>query len=123
MSACPALAQRGPVIAIPGRPDIPIIENGVDVSWSVIEGEFGLDRPGQVTPTVILRPPPVIVPFYGTGAYQPHYFPMSGQQPGYGRLEFLVGRRVSKPKLPPQLVSHFRSDAGRSAVAVSPHSY
>jgi hypothetical protein len=47
VSACPALAQRGPVIAIPGRPDIPIFENGVDVSWSVIEGEsvsIGRDR-------------------------------------------------------------------------------
>ena len=45
VSASPALAQRGPVIVIPGRPDVPIFENGVDVSWSVIEGEFGLDRP------------------------------------------------------------------------------
>ena len=95
VSACPALAQRGPVIVIPGRPDIPIFENGADVSWSVLEGEFGLDRPGQVTPTVIYRgPPPVIVPFYGAGAYQPHYFPMSGQQPGYGRLEVVPNHPV-----------------------------
>ena len=44
----PALAQRAPVIVIPGRPDVPVLMNGVDVSWSVIEGEFGLDRPNEV---------------------------------------------------------------------------
>jgi hypothetical protein len=105
--------------------DIPIFENGVDVSWSVIEGEFGLDRPGQVTPTVILRPPPVTVPYYGAAAYQPHYFPMSGQQPGYGRLEVVPSRPA-----PQQAQTYRRSwsatsapNAGRSAVAVSPHSY
>ena len=30
--------------------------NGIDASWGVVEGEFGLDRPGAVTPTVIYRP-------------------------------------------------------------------
>jgi hypothetical protein len=125
VSACPAFAQRGPVIVIPGRPDNPIFENGADVSWSVLEGEFGLDRPGQVTPTVIYRAPPVIVPYYGAGAYMPHYFPMSGQQPGYGRLEVVPNRPVPQqaPKLSPKLVGHFRADAGGSAVAVSPHSH
>ena len=50
VSASPALAQRGPYIVIPGRPDVPIFENGVDVSWSVVEGEYGLDRPNIVNP-------------------------------------------------------------------------
>jgi hypothetical protein len=36
VSASPALAQMGPYIVIPGRPDVPIFENGVDVSWSVV---------------------------------------------------------------------------------------
>ena len=43
----PAFAQREPVIVIPGRPDVPIYINGVDASWAVVEGEFGLDRPGK----------------------------------------------------------------------------
>src|SRR6202023_3396593 len=68
VSASPALAQRGPVIVIPGRPDVPILENGVDISWSVVEGEFGLDRPGQVTPTVIYRLPPPVIPTYAGAA-------------------------------------------------------
>jgi hypothetical protein len=55
VSASPALAQRGPYIVIPGRPDVPIFENGVDVSWSVVEGEYGLDRPNIANPVVIYR--------------------------------------------------------------------
>ena len=50
--ASPAFAQRGPEIVIPGKPGVPVYINGVDASWSVVEGEFGLDRPGQVTPTI-----------------------------------------------------------------------
>jgi len=48
VSISPALAQRAPVIVVPGRPDVPVLMYGVDVSWSVIEGEFGLDRPNEV---------------------------------------------------------------------------
>ena len=61
VSASPALAQRGPYIVIPGRPDVPIFENGVDVSWSVVEGEYGLDRPNIVNPTIIYRTPPCLI--------------------------------------------------------------
>ncbi len=94
-SACPALAQRAPVIVIPGRPDVPVqltgvlpvYMNGADASWSVIEGEFGLDRPGAMTPTVIYRLPPPALPYYGPAVYGPGYFPRNGKRPGYGRLE------------------------------------
>jgi len=69
--------------------------NGVDVSWAVIEGEFGLDRPGEMTPTVIYRLLPVAVPYSSSlpsadsapKAYGSGYFPKTGIQPGYGRLE------------------------------------
>ena len=56
VSASPALAQREPVIVIPGKPGVPVYINGIDASWGVVEGEFGLDRPGVVTPTVTYRP-------------------------------------------------------------------
>ena len=36
--------------------------NGVDVSWSVVEGDYGLDRPIGMVPTVIYRPYAVVVP-------------------------------------------------------------
>lgn len=99
VSACPALAQRAPVIVIPGRPDVPVLMNGVDVSWAVIEGEFGLDRPGEMTPTVIYRLPPRGLFYYGPAAYEPGYFPRSGERPGYGRLEVVPG--PNRPLPPP----------------------
>jgi hypothetical protein len=112
VSASPALAQRGPVIVIPGRPDVPILMNGVDVSWSVIEGDFGLARPGLVTPTVIYRLPPAVVPFYDPAAYGPGYFPQTGEKPGYGRLEVIPG--PNRP-LPPPAPSYRKSWSSNSA--------
>ena len=125
VSASPALAQRGPVIVIPGRPDVPILENGVDISWSVVEGEFGLDRPGQVTPTVIYRLPPPVIPTYaGAAATEPGYFPQDGRTPGYGRLEIVPATKspatASGPELPQILVERIRADPGRSAVKQPP---
>jgi len=111
VGASPALAQRGPVIVIPGRPDVPVLMYGVDISWSVVEGEFGLDRPGLVTPTVIYRLPPAVVPYYGP-AYGPGYFPSTGKQPGYGRLEVVPG--PNRP-LPPPAQSYRRSWSSNSA--------
>ena len=60
--AGPAFAQRIPSVVIPGRPDVPVIINGMDASWSVVEGDYGLDRPIGMVPTVIYRPFAVVVP-------------------------------------------------------------
>ena len=116
VSASPALAQRQPVIVIPGRPDVPIMMNGVDVSYAVIEGEFGLDRPIMVNPTVIYRPF-AIAPAYGPEVYpggyvqERGYFPSTGQRPGYGRLEILPPR--DRP-LPPPAPTFYRSWSSQS---------
>jgi len=73
--------SNGPVIVIPGRAGVPIIINGVDASYTVVEGDWGLDKGQHVQPTV-----------YG-GRYlnfEPrvgHYFPSAGHAPGYGRFE------------------------------------
>jgi hypothetical protein len=110
LTALPALAQRGPVIVVPGRPDVPVLMYGADISWSVVEGDFGLARPGLVTPTVIYRLPPAII--YGHAAYGPGYFPTSNEQPGYGRLEILPGPNRT---LPPPAQSYRRSWSSGSA--------
>jgi hypothetical protein len=89
VSASSAFAQMGTYFVIPGRPDVPIFENGVDVSWSVVEGEYGLNRPNIVNPTIIYRTPPVIAPYPGRAAIGPSYFPHDGTRPGYGRLEVI----------------------------------
>ena len=76
-----ALADSGPVIVIPGRPGVPIIINGVDASYAVVEGDWGLGKGVHVQPTVyggrIIDPTPNVA----------HYYPSAGNMPGYGRLE------------------------------------
>ena len=80
-TTCGALADSGPVIVIPGRPGVPIIINGVDASYAVVEGDWGLGKGVHVQPTI-----------YG-GRYVDgppnvgHYYPSAGHSPGYGRLE------------------------------------
>jgi hypothetical protein len=82
-----------PVIVIPGRPGVPIIINGIDASYAVVEGDWGLGKGIHVQPTV-----------YGGHFVDPephvgHYYPSAGHQPGYGRLEIEppANRKLPKP--------------------------
>src|SRR5271170_2049801 len=105
--ATPAFAQRGPEIVIPGKPGVPVYINGIDASWGVVEGDFGLDRPGMVTPTVVWRPLAVSYP-----TNVPGYHSSTGKQPGYGRLEIIPpANRV----LPPPAPTYYRSWSSGSA--------
>ena len=88
-----AFAGGGFDIVIPGRPGVPIIINGVDASYAVVEGEWGVGQNWQVQPTV-----------YGGRYVDPvpnvgHYYPSSGHLPGYGRLEIEppANRRLPQP--------------------------
>jgi hypothetical protein len=119
----PARAQRIPAIVIPGRPDVPVMIDGVDASWSVVEGDYGLDRPIGMVPTVIYRPSVVLIPAYApfrtprshshqARLSEPGYFPHTGQKPGYGRLEIVPP--PDRP-LPPPAESFFQSWSSQSA--------
>ena len=80
-----AAAQNDPVIVVPGRPGVPVMMYGVDVSGAVIEGQTSLNRPdGAYPPTVIMRywPPDH---YRNPGAY----FPATGHKPHYGRREVI----------------------------------
>ena len=88
----PALAGDGFHIVIPGRAGVPIIINGVDASYAVIEGDRGLAKGLHVQPTV-----------YGGRYIDPlpnvgHYYPSAGHQPGYGRLEIEPPKNRKLPK-------------------------
>ncbi len=80
-------------LVIPMRPGVPIIVNGIDVSYAVVEGDFGLGKGVHRQPTI-----------YG-GRYvdsEPnvgHYYPSLGHQPGYGRMEIEppASRKLPKP--------------------------
>jgi hypothetical protein len=101
VTAGPALAQREPQIVIPGKPGVPVYINGIDASWGVVEGEFGLDRPGEMAPTVIYRPIVLTAP-----QREPAYHPETGNRPGYGRLEIIP---PADRALPPPVPTYYRN--------------
>jgi hypothetical protein len=83
-AAAPARADNGPVIVIPSRPGIPVVINGVDASYAVVEGDWGLSRPGHGRVTVIGGAP--LVPnhvYHRRNSYHPRY----GRPPARGRHE------------------------------------
>lgn len=89
----PALAGGGFDIVIPGRPGVPIIINGIDASYAVVEGAWGLGKGEQVQPTI-----------YGGRYVDPapnvgRYYPSAGHVPAYGRLEIEppANRRLPQP--------------------------
>ena len=93
----------------------PVIINGVNASWGVVVGEFGLDRPGEMAPVVIYQPLLLSTPYY-----VPSYFPRDGKKPGYGRLE--INPPPDRP-LPPPAPTYYRSwssQSGAGPVTVYP---
>lgn len=113
-TAAPArAADTGPVIAIPSRPGVPIVINGRDASYAIVEGDWGLARPGHVPVTVIgdapIRPNSV---YEQRNSYHPKY----GRAPERGRNE-------SEPppdrQLPPPAES-FSRDWSSSSSDVQP---
>jgi hypothetical protein len=88
-----AFAGGGFDIVIPGRPGVPIVINGIDASYAVVEGEWGLGQGNQVQPTIYGGR--YIDPVPGVG----HYYPSAGRMPGYGRLEIEppANRRLPQP--------------------------
>jgi hypothetical protein len=88
-----AFASEGFEIVIPGRPGVPIIINGIDASYAVIESDWGLGKNVQVQPTIYGGRYIDPVPHVG------HYYPSAGHMPGYGRLEIEppANRRLPHP--------------------------
>ncbi|HKU08964.1 MAG TPA: hypothetical protein VJR30_23100 [Bradyrhizobium sp.] len=100
-----ALAGGGFEIVIPAKPGVPVIINGVDASYAVVEGDWGLLRGTHVEPTV-----------YGGRYVDPvpnvgHYYPSAGHMPGYGRLEI---EPPANRKLPQEAESYYRSWSAHS---------
>jgi hypothetical protein len=100
----PLYAADSPThIVVPGRAGVPVMYYGRDISWAVIEGDWGLDRPGEDNITIIPAPRPWPPagrgpnkdPYYRPGAAYPvpqpapikHFYPSTGNLPAYGRDE------------------------------------
>ncbi|HWL04546.1 MAG TPA: hypothetical protein VNQ99_06360 [Xanthobacteraceae bacterium] len=90
--AATALADHAPALVMPGRSDVPVFIDGQYASYGVVEGDWGLHRPGHGVRTVIS---PVLMP----APYRGGYYPRTGRRPGYGRREILPaqGRRLPRP--------------------------
>ena len=120
LAASPAFAQRAPEIVIPGKAGVPVYIDGIDASYGIVEGEFGLDRPGLMAPTVVYRP---LLISYPTGAV-PGFFPKNGKRPGYGRLEIIP---PANRRLPPPAPTYYRSWSSSSGasepVTIMPPNY
>ena len=101
-------ADAEPVIVIPGRPGVPIIINGQDVSGAVIEGDWGLARyPTGLT--IINRPWQRWRVGVGSGFAAPPagFYPATGRVPKVGRLEVLPAKGSSAASSPPE--TYYRS--------------
>jgi len=94
LSAMPARADHQPALIVPGNPKVPVVINGLDASWAVAEGDWGLYRPGHGTPVIIYPYPPVADYWHSRS-----YFPATGTRPRYGRLEVIppANRRLPPP--------------------------
>jgi hypothetical protein len=91
-SACAAHADHAPTFVVPGTAGVPVIIDGYDASWGVVEGDWGLYRPGHGDLTVIYAPHPV-----RTWRERP-YYPATGRKPRSGRHEILISAPVRPPK-------------------------
>jgi hypothetical protein len=91
-TALPARAGEGFDIVIPGRAGVPIVINGVDASYAVVEGGFGLGKGNHRQPTVYGGRVVEAEPNVG------HYYPSLGHKPGYGRLEIEPPANRTLPK-------------------------
>jgi hypothetical protein len=102
-----AQAADAPAIVIPGKSGVPVIINGYDASYAVVNGDWGLDRPGQMPATIVSGP--LVIPgdrYYGS------YFPAFGRRPGYGRREIVP---PPNRRLPPPAQDFYRSWGASSA--------
>ena len=83
-----ARADHAPTFVVPGKAGVPVFINGYDASWGVVEGEWGLYRPGHMPLTVTYAPH--VDHLYPGRAY----YPYTGRRPRSGRHEVLTPHQL-----------------------------
>jgi hypothetical protein len=101
-----AAADATTILVVPGRPGVPVMSFGQDLSWAVVEGEMGLDRPGSPVTVIPGRPPAY------WSARPSGYFPSTGQAPRSGRVEV---EPPANRQLPPPAESFHQQWGAESA--------
>jgi len=110
-----ARAQMGPVLVVPGRPDVPVIINGVVANGAVVYGDWGLGRPGHGD---IIIEGPAGYPALPHGSQG--YFPATGHAPRAGRDEILPPVRP-RADTTFQRDWHVQSDNSQPVTQVPPY--
>jgi hypothetical protein len=100
-----SLASEGFEIVIPQRPGVPVVINGIDASYAVVEGQAGLGKGNYMQPSLYGGRPVEPEPPVG------HYYPTLGAKPGYGRVEI---EPPANRKLPTPPESYSRSWGAQS---------
>jgi hypothetical protein len=101
-------ADTGPVYVVPTRPGIPVMINGRDASYAIVEGDWGLARPGHMSVTVIGGHAP---------RWSSEYAPRRSYHPRYGRPPPRGRNEVEPPpdrQLPEPAESYSRSWSSHS---------
>lgn len=93
LSQADARADHAPVYVVPGRPEVPVMIDGQNAAWGVVEGDWGLYRPGAVAVTVV--PSPYAARRRAVEAAP--YFPSFGVTPLAGRHEIAPPADRIKP--------------------------
>ncbi|MCC7348674.1 MAG: hypothetical protein IT538_14885 [Variibacter sp.] len=107
-----ALADSHPALVMANPRGIPPIVNGFDATGAVIEGDWGLARPGAGTVTIYRGALEFVEP-----PEPPGFFPATGRQPHYGRHEIIPPRNR---RLPRPAESYHRSWSSDPAGPVVP---
>jgi len=99
--AAASASETGPVIVLPGKRGVPVYLYGRDISYAVVEGDWGLDRPSNTDPHVI----------YPVRVYRPYFPSLYGE-----RFVHAAARRHVRVR---RRALHCICRAARAPVAVS----
>jgi hypothetical protein len=87
-----ARADHQPSFVVPGKAGVPVIINGYDASWGVVEGDWGLYRAGH-GPLTVIYAPQLTYP-----ARERAYYPATGRKPRSGRHEVHTSAPLRAPQ-------------------------
>jgi hypothetical protein len=111
----PARAYDAPAIVIPGKRGVPVVIDGYDASYCVVEGDWGLARPGHVAPTIVACPG-----LYPWRAARRSYYPADGRRPGYGRKEIEPPPDRRLPRPAPSFMREWQSGSDPLPATIDP---
>jgi hypothetical protein len=114
LAAAPAFADHQPGIVKPHSRGIPPLIDRYDASGAIIEGDWGLYRPGHGAVTIYMGPAiPVAAP------YREPFYPMTGRAPRVGRHEVQPPPGRRRPPPAPSFHRSWSTESQRTVVTTT----